>query len=66
MTRVFRNDGGTLVQVPVAMPLFTAGGLTWGDFNNDGRLDLAGVTLDAGTANVYSGILRTTAGALVY
>ena len=50
VTALFRNDGGTLVQIPVSLPgyledsgyedTYDLRSLTWADFDNDGDLDL--------------------------
>jgi hypothetical protein len=48
--RLYRNDGGTFVSVGAAMGLPTAGhelrGLSWGDYDGDGWLDLLGGATD--------------------
>lgn len=50
VTALFRNDGGTLVEMPVSLPgyyedsgyddTYDLRSLTWADFDNDGDLDL--------------------------
>lgn len=48
--RLYRNDGGALISVGAAMGLPVGGyelrGLSWGDFNGDGWLDLHGGATD--------------------
>lgn len=48
--RLYRNDGGTFVSVGAAMGLPTAAhelrGLSWGDYDGDGWLDLLGGATD--------------------
>ncbi len=48
--RLYRNDGGTFVSVGAAMGLPAAGhelrGLSWGDYDGDGWLDLLGGATD--------------------
>lgn len=39
--RIFRNDGGTFVDIAAGLPALQQGGVDWGDFDNDGDLDLA-------------------------
>ena len=40
-SRLYRNDGGTFTDVTAnALPPVTAGGGVWGDYDNDGCLDL--------------------------
>lgn len=38
---LYRNDGGVLSSVPAALPGVFYGGARWGDFDQDGDLDLA-------------------------
>ena len=48
VTRLYRNDGnGAFVNLPVNFPGVSFGSLAWGDYNNDGKLDL----LITGTTN---------------
>ncbi len=49
-TRIFHNDGqgGFQQRVPV-FPGFYGGSVSWGDFDNDGRLDLLAVGSDRGS-----------------
>jgi hypothetical protein len=42
ITKLFRNDGnGVFTEMPVGFPGVTDCSVAWGDFDNDGRLDLA-------------------------
>ncbi len=38
---IFRNDGGTFTNINAGLPAVFYGSVAWGDFNNDGKLDLA-------------------------
>ena len=61
--RLFRNDGGTFVDVAAGTPLADAGngrGAAWGDFDNDGDLDL--YLAEFGSANK---LFRNDGGAFV-
>lgn len=40
ITRVFRNDNGTFGDIDVMLPAGAAGSVVWGDFDNDGQLDI--------------------------
>jgi hypothetical protein len=39
-TRIYRNDGGSFVDIGAALTGTWFGSLAWGDYNNDGKLDL--------------------------
>ncbi|MEZ4679187.1 MAG: FG-GAP-like repeat-containing protein [Caldilineaceae bacterium] len=41
LTKLYRNDGGTFVNGP-ALPGFAVGSVAWGDYDNDGDLDILG------------------------
>jgi hypothetical protein len=41
VTRLYRNDAGTFTSVPHPFPNSYLGGVAWGDYDNDGDLDLA-------------------------
>ncbi len=39
-TKIYRNDGGTFVDIGTTIPGVWFGTLAWGDYDNDGKLDL--------------------------
>jgi hypothetical protein len=39
-TKIYRNDNGTFVDIETTIPGVWFGTLAWGDYDNDGRLDL--------------------------
>jgi hypothetical protein len=49
VTRLYRNDGGVLVEVPAGLPDLGEGCARWGDYDNDGDLDV----LISGWRNMY-------------
>ncbi|MDI7276155.1 MAG: FG-GAP-like repeat-containing protein, partial [Anaerolineae bacterium] len=52
---VYRNDGGSFVNINAGLPGVNAGGIGWGDYDNDGDLDilLSGGTGSQSIARVY-------------
>jgi hypothetical protein len=55
-TRIYRNDGpGTFTDIAVALTGVSFGSVAWGDYDNDGDLDilLTGFTGSEGTTIVY-------------
>ena len=50
VTRLYRNDGGVFTSVAHPFPNCYLGAVAWGDYNNDGKLDvlIAGVSDTAG------------------
>ena len=50
LTRVYRNDGGTLVNTAISNIVSVGeGSVAWGDYDNDGYLDLAVTGLNNGS-----------------
>ncbi len=42
VSRIYRNNGdGTFTDIEAGLPSVSSGALAWGDFNNNGQLDLA-------------------------
>lgn len=56
-TRLYRGDcNGSFTHVPVGLPGVHSGAVTWGDYNNDGRLDILLVgrdSADNGLSRIY-------------
>jgi hypothetical protein len=40
ISRIYRNDGGSFVDIQAGLLAVTSGSLDWGDYDNDGDLDL--------------------------
>jgi predicted nucleotidyltransferase len=57
LTLLYRNDNGSLVNVPTTLPATYLGSLAWGDYDNDGDLDVliagANATGFASYAHIY-------------
>jgi FtsP/CotA-like multicopper oxidase with cupredoxin domain len=60
-TTLFRNDGGTFVDVGGGLPGVDPASLAWGDYDNDGDLDLLIAGRDTGGVPI-SRIYRNTGG----
>jgi hypothetical protein len=69
VTRVYRNDGGQLVDVGGTFPGVRDGHGAWGDFDGDGDLDLAIVgesfSVVDGSWSAYAEIYQNSSGSLV-
>ncbi|MFN0158615.1 MAG: FG-GAP-like repeat-containing protein [Bacteroidota bacterium] len=61
-TKLYRNNGGTFSEVVTTLPQLRMGTASWGDFDNDGDLDLAIGGNSSGTTRVC-GIYRNDQGA---
>ena len=63
ITKLFRNDGaGVFTEIFTSLPSITECALAWGDYNNDGRLDILLAGLDA-SSNRIARIYRNVNGA---
>jgi len=40
VTKIYRNDNGSFVEIPISIPALTGTQNAWGDYDNDGNLDL--------------------------
>ncbi len=60
LTKLYHNDGhGGLIEVPTALPALSDSAAAWGDYDNDGHLDLLleGITdKPKGTAEIYHNV----------
>ncbi len=54
VARVYRNDAGTFTDILASLPYVYSSSLAWGDYDNDGDLDLA----IAGATASFQGIAR--------
>ena len=64
ITRLYRNDGGSFVNSGVAYPGVFSGAAAFGDYNNDGRLDILLTGFDF-TGEPRSWVLRNSGGSFV-
>ena len=53
MSKIYRNEGGTFTDIGAGLPSTWKCTLAWGDFDNDGDLDLV-----LGGAGIYTRVLR--------
>ncbi len=55
ISRLFRNDGGTFVEVFAGLPELMSSAVAWGDYDGDGRMDLLleGSASDGNHTGVY-------------
>jgi hypothetical protein len=61
VTRLYRNDGGAFTSVTHPFPNCYLGGVAWGDYDNDGDLDVV-ITGTAGTGALVAGLWRNDGG----
>ena len=61
VTRLYRNDGGTFTSVVHPFPNCQSGAVAWGDYNNDGRLDVV-ITGMSDTQGMIATIWRNDGG----
>jgi len=61
-TKLFRNDGGTFADTGAGLVGLSSAALAWGDYDNDGDLDLAVAGAD-GDWNYHATVYRNDAGA---
>ena len=63
--KVYQNLGlGGFVDSGFSLPSYSSGNLAWGDYNNDGRVDLL-VTCLTGTAQKITKLYRNTGSGMV-
>jgi FG-GAP-like repeat/Secretion system C-terminal sorting domain/Fibronectin type III domain len=60
ISRIYRNDAGVFTDINAGLTNLSDGSVAWGDFDNDGDLDIL-LTGDDGTSS-YSKIYRNNAG----
>jgi hypothetical protein len=57
LTKILRNDGNNVfTQIAAGLPALRSGGARWGDYDNDGFLDIALTGTDATTTNLVTRI----------
>ncbi len=62
ISRIYRNDGGTFTDIEAGLPGVFSGSVAWGDYDNDGDLDLLLTTSGIGIGT--SGLYRNDGGRL--
>src|SRR5436190_1034322 len=61
LTRLYRNDGGVFTSIPHPFPDCYLGGVAWGDYDNDGDLDVV-ITGTASSGALVAGLWRNDGG----
>jgi hypothetical protein len=61
LTRIYRNDGGTFTDIHAGISGFRSGSAEWGDYDNDGDLDIL-ITGDDKYMDAHTSIYRNNNG----
>lgn len=65
ITKIYRNDGGVFVDLNAGLPATIGGSVDWGDYDNDGDLDLLITGAQTWNGNFLSRIYRNDGGSFV-
>ena len=61
--RLYRNDSGSFSEVFSGLPEISAGASAWGDYDNDGRLDIMLLGMIGRTDEMHAGVYRNLSAA---